>query len=216
MPVFTERVNRLNVLLLRIHRHARRAAKAAVDRHNGLKRHLGVLGTEVLVLLGERAGGDELVERLNVVLDGHHGRGLHGRRDVANGHALDGHVVNAGLVGRVGDVLQLAPGLPGKAEAAALVEARVAREADTGGLVNALDDALGEEAAAVALLAGVDKAAAAGHHGAAFTLDGVDAACAVDAGLGAVERRRVKLGVVVPLDRGHLWGVEFSLASRGT
>jgi hypothetical protein len=38
----------------------------------------------------------------------------------------------------------------------------------------------------------------------------------VDAGLGAVERRRVKLGVVVPLDRGHLWGVEFSLASRGT
>jgi len=170
------------------------------------RHHFLALG---LLRIRELAGGDALVE---VVGDALHE--LHGRRNVADGHALDGHVVNAGLVGRVGDVLQLAPGLPGEAKAAALVEACVAREADAGRLVNTLDNALGKEAAAVALLAWVNKAAAAGHHGAALTLDGVDAARAMDARLGAVERRRVKLGVVVPLDCGHLW-VRSSLLLRG-
>ena len=158
-----------------------------------------------LLRVGEVAGGEALHEHVGGALDY-----LHlGRRLVADGDALDGRVVRAGLVGRVGDVVALAPGLPGEAEAAALVEAGLAREADARGLVLAVDDALGEEAAAVALLARVDKAAAAGNHHALGVLDGEDAAGAVDAGLGAAELGRVKLGVVVPLDRGHLGVLSF-------
>ena len=91
-------------------------------------------------------------------------------------------------------------------EAAALVEARAAREAHARGHVHLLavldHDGLGEEAAPVALLARVDVAAAAGLDGPVGVLDRVDAPRPVNAGLGRVEHGVVELGVVEPLHGG--------------
>jgi len=140
--------------------------------------------------------GDAAADRLDAerALEVLGGDGL-----LAEGHALDRLVLDAGLVARVGDALERAPLAPREAEPAALVEARVAREADAG----RLPILLGKEAAARALLARVDVAAAAGAHNALGVLDGEDAAGAVDAGLRRLELGLVEGGVLEPVDRGH-------------
>ena len=131
----------------------------------------------------------------------------------AQRQALHGRVALSRLVRREGDALLCAPLLPGKTEAAALVEARSAREAHAcrlHDLAYAVAEriahgALGEEAAPRALLARVHVAAAARHSISVSILHGVDAAGAMHAGLGRVELGSVKCGVLVPLDlAGHL------------
>jgi len=128
---------------------------------------------------------------------------------LAEADALDRHVALAGLVRRIGNARALAPRLPGEAEAAALVVAGLARQAHAGRLLDVLavllDDALGKEAPAGALLARVNIAAAAGRHDARGALTREDAAAAVDAGLRRVQARRVKGNLLVPVDGvGHL------------
>lgn len=175
-----------------------------------------VLGVALLVgcelaLLNEH--GDALEDREGLGAEGD------GRlRQLADGEVLDRLVADPHLVGRVGDVHALAPGLPRHLEAAALVEASLASEADTRGLRDALLHARGEEAAAVALLARMHEVAAAWHDLALGVLDREDAARAVDAGLRALELGRVELGLLEPADGdGHLDGVGSRfLSSRDT
>ena len=105
-----------------------------------------------------------------------------------------------------------APRLPGHLQAAALVVTRLADQANAGWLDNladavgarVADGALGKEAAAPALFARVDEPADPRHRLSVGILDGKDAARAVDARLRGFQLRRVKGGVLVPNDRGHL------------
>ena len=161
-----------------------------------------VLGLTLLLcreiaLLDEH--GDALEDREGLGAEGD------GRlRQLADGEVLDRLVADPRLVGRVGDVLALAPGLPRHLEAAALVEARLAREADARGLHDTLLHARGEDAATVALLARMHEVAAAWHDLALGVLDREDAARAVNAGLRALELWRVELGLLEPADGdGH-------------
>ena len=116
---------------------------------------------------------------------------------LTKGHALHRRVLDARLIADIGNAIQSAPFAPGKTEAAALVEAS-GDEADAGRL-----SVRGrKEAAAGALLARVHITTAAGadHVG---ILDRVDAAGAVNTGLGGVELGRVEGGILEPAD-GHL------------
>ena len=133
-------------------------------------------------------------DRLGAELDGR-------RSKVADGKARHGRAPHAHLVRHKVDVLERAPLLPRHLQAAALVEAGLAREADARLLV--ADG--GEKPAAIALLAWVDKVAARRRHDALRRAPREDAAGAVDAGLRRAELGRVKGGVVEPVNHvGHL------------
>ena len=148
------------------------------------------------------------------------GGGRGAARRSADGDALHGLVVDAGLIGRERNAPHGAEALPRHSHAQPLVVERAANEAHAGGLVNLVlavwvlegDGARGEEAAAAALLARVDEAADARHHLAVSRLLRVDAARAVDARLGGLQLGRVEGGVLEPVDCGHgVRGVLFIL-----